>query len=60
MQCTAFSTLIADLQNATGVCSASASGITITTEREQLGIKFTYPYYKSSLGVLVQARQQHL
>ena len=41
LQCTAFGTLIADLQNSTGVCSASASGITITTEREQLGIKFT-------------------
>lgn len=47
--------MVASLQNSCGPCSAAASAVTITSEREALGIKFSYPYYKSSLSTLVQA-----
>lgn len=55
-KCDSFSTMLVALRNASGPCSAAVAGVTITTEREGSGIKFTYPYFKSSLSTLVQAQ----
>ncbi len=41
LQCVDFSTLISSLTNASGPCSASTGGVSITSEREQAGIMFT-------------------
>lgn len=38
-----------------GPCSAAVGAITITSERQQDGIKFSYPYFKSGLGILTKA-----
>ncbi|PSC76640.1 glutamate receptor [Micractinium conductrix] len=54
-RCDSFSTMVKSLTNGSGPCSAVAAGVTITTERESQGIKFSYPYYSSSLSTLVQA-----
>ena len=35
--------------------AVGTAGITISTEREQSGMRFSYPYYRSSLAVLVHA-----
>jgi hypothetical protein len=32
----------------------AVAGITVTTQRQESGIKFSWPYFKSSLGILVQ------
>ncbi|KAL4433390.1 hypothetical protein ABPG77_010243 [Micractinium sp. CCAP 211/92] len=54
-RCDSFSTMIDSLSDPRGPCSAAASAITITSEREAAGVRFSYPYYKSSLSTLVQA-----
>lgn len=36
-----------------GTCDIALSSITITVEREQLGLQFTYPYLASYLGIMV-------
>ena len=41
LQCVDFQTLISSLTNGSGPCSASTGGVSITSEREQTGIKFT-------------------
>ncbi|KAL4451646.1 hypothetical protein ABPG75_007308 [Micractinium tetrahymenae] len=56
-RCSSFSSMVSSLTDPRGPCSAAASAITITSEREAQGIKFSYPYYKSSLSTLVQASQ---
>ena len=40
-KCVSFSTLIESMTQPDGPCSAAASGITITSERQALGIQFT-------------------
>ena len=57
LQCVGFSTMISSLSNATGECSASSTGVTITSERQAAGLRFTYPTFKASLGILVKARR---
>lgn len=52
-----FKGMIEDLKSPAGVgpCDAAIAGITITTARQESGIKFSYPYYSSSLRILVAA-----
>lgn len=38
-------------------CDAAISAITISIERQQMGVKFAYPYYKSSVAILTQASE---
>lgn len=49
--------MMADLLDDNGTCLAAAAGITVSSEREKMGYEFTYPTYRSSLGVLVSVRQ---
>ncbi|CAD7699481.1 unnamed protein product [Ostreobium quekettii] len=50
-----FGSLIADLKNGSE-CSMAASAITRSAERQKEGIQFSYPTYRASLGVMVNAR----
>lgn len=55
-QCVPFSRMIESLKNSSGECSASSTGVTITTERQDAGIRFTYPTCEAAaLRVLVCA-----
>ena len=54
-RCVRFSDMILDLHTPGGNCSMAIAGITINIARQELGIKFSYPYYKSSLGIMVRA-----
>lgn len=53
----AFVDILHDLQGVSGKreCALAASGVTRSTERQNMGLHFTYPTYRSSLGILVQA-----
>lgn len=53
--CTGFSDMISELQKPENVsaCDIGVGGITISSAREQLGIEFSYPTYRSSLAIMV-------
>ena len=52
---TAFKDIMDDLVTNNPKCDLAAAGITRSTERESRGIKFTYPTYRASLGIIVRA-----
>ncbi|CAD7704733.1 unnamed protein product [Ostreobium quekettii] len=59
LECRAFASILADLTNDNKseiTCDMVASGITRSTARQELGIKFTYPTYRASLGIMTLAR----
>lgn len=53
-----FDTMLEDLQTPGGNCSIGIGGITITTDREEAGIEFSYPTYSSSLALMVTSRKE--
>jgi len=46
--------LLEDLAADKGTCDAAVS-ITISTERQEMGILFAYPYYQSHVGIMVKS-----
>ncbi|CAD7701751.1 unnamed protein product [Ostreobium quekettii] len=59
LDCRDFKSILEDLQkdneNET-TCDMVASGITRSTDRQEAGIKFTYPTYRASLGIMTLAK----
>ena len=51
--CQDFDQTIASLINANQSCPVAVSAITITSERQKLGIMFSYPYWSAALGIMV-------
>lgn len=47
--------ILDDLLSPDGICDAAATGLTITTARQAQGLVFSYPTYRSSLGIMLQA-----
>lgn len=56
--CRPFSDVVADLTAPGGTCTLAAAGITISSEREDRGIKFSFPTYHSSLAIMVYAEEK--
>lgn len=54
--CLPFDQMILDLTQPNGTCSLATAGITISSEREAKGITFSYPTYRSSLGIMVYSQ----
>ncbi|KAL4527734.1 hypothetical protein Ndes2526B_g08591 [Nannochloris sp. 'desiccata'] len=47
--------LMAELAAGIGPCDAAVASITISTERQEQGILFAYPYYQTSIGIMVKS-----
>jgi ionotropic glutamate receptor len=50
-----FQQMINELEDKNGTCDVGLGSITITSDREDAGIEFTYPYMNTGLGILVSA-----
>ena len=48
-----------ELANGVGVCDAAIASITISTERKQSGVLFSYPYLKGAVGIMVLRDEGH-
>ena len=57
MQCLTVTTtaLLQDLLAENGTCDLAIASITITSERQALGVEFAYPYYPGSVGIMIKA-----
>jgi Bacterial extracellular solute-binding proteins, family 3/Ligand-gated ion channel len=54
-KCVPFTYMIDQLQLVNGTCDVGVGAITISLERQNEGIQFTYPTYSTGLSVLVKA-----
>lgn len=59
IKCLPFEEMINDIFQGGIQCDIAIGAITLNTERMQKGIIFTFPTYRSSLGVLVSAKYRH-
>ena len=57
-RCLGFRDMLADIEAGVN-CSMAIAGITINIARQELGFKFSYPYYSSSLAIMVQSSVHH-
>lgn len=49
--------VISDLATGEGRCDAAMAAITITSEREAMGVQFAFPYTKGSIGIMVKTEK---
>jgi hypothetical protein len=49
--------IVDGLAGDSGECDAFIASITITSERKEQGVKFAFPYYKGSVGILVKTEK---
>jgi len=54
-KCVSFTDTVEQLTLVNGTCDVGVSSITITRERQEQGIQFSYPIYSTGLSVLVKA-----
>lgn len=53
--CTEFENLIPQLSTPNSYCDIGLGGLVVTPERQSMGIRNSYPYYRSSLAIVVQS-----